>query len=418
MSMITDKIEDDIRVLSPAELLAWAEDNTQVMRLRTFRDVIPGGYMAAMAPLLVDWRSVDTDSAEQDLVLRNVNYGGNPLERITVLHSLHFNTSAVEFAEFILVPPPPETGGRFAPWYHVQLRFVFEAGREAQLLNLAGSDTGTDARIPDLILSWESWRSPDKRFDVVSAMDTAAYGLSLRAYAGPQRFLEDTLHQQNWFSYRLRMPGGRAGVSELLKVALALGDGVARHTISALLQQSEADWLRHAPPGDDDAQTAQQWQFLRERAQYTKVSDDPALRLGSGEKRYQTLVRSCSTLTRYAVLVAAGRLVQRGHSDGVVLDKLPEPVLHEPEPWMGDMAGSSLKGLFLRAPLALRYIISHPETLPNKIPDEFAEAGLVAQQGGKAQLREYSQSGIRPYGAEGINPKTRTGDNGDDAVSL
>jgi len=407
MSVSTNKSEDDIRVLSPAELLAWAEDNTQVMRLRTFLDVVPGGYMAAMAPLLVDWRSVDVDSAEPDVVLRNVNYGGNPLERITVLHSLRFNTNAVEFAELILVPPPRETGGRLAPWYHVQLRFVFEAGREAQLLNLAGSETGADARIPDLILSWESWRSPDKRFDVVSAMDTAAYGLSLRAYAGPQRFLEDSLHRQDWFSYRLRMPGGREGVSELLKVALVLGDGVARHTISGLLQQSESDWLRHAPPGGDEARTAQQWQALRERAQYTKASDDSALQLGSGEKRYQTLVRSCSTLTRYAVLVAASRLIQRGHSDGVVLDKLPDPVLHEPESWMGDMAGSSLKGLFLRAPLALRYVISHPETRPNKIPDELAEAGLVVQQGGKAQLREYSRTGIRPYDAEGINPETR-----------
>jgi hypothetical protein len=46
-------------------------------------------------------------------------------------------------------------------------------------------ETGSDAGIADRILSWESWRSPDKRFDVVSAMDTAIYGLSLRAYAGP-----------------------------------------------------------------------------------------------------------------------------------------------------------------------------------------------------------------------------------------
>jgi len=400
--MIINKIEDDVRVLSPAELLAWAEDNTQVMRLRTFRDVLPGGYMAAMAPLLVDWRSVGTDSAQPDVVLRNVNYGGNPLERVTVLHSLRLDTNAVKFAELVLVPPPRETGGRFAPWYHVQLRFVFEVGGEAQLLNLAGSETGTDARIPDLILSWESWRSPDKRFDVVSAMDTAAYGLSLRAYAGPQRFLEDTLHQQNWFSYRLCLPGGREGLSELLKVALVLGDGVARQTISGLLQQGEADWLRQAPAGDDEARTAQQWQNLRERAQYKKVSDDPALQLGTGEERYQTLVRSCSTLARYAVLVAASRLIQRGHTDGVVLKQLPEPVLHEPEPWMGDMAGTNLKGLFLRAPLALRYILSHPETLPNKIPDELAEAGLVVQQDGKAQVREYSWGGSRPYGAEGV----------------
>ncbi len=400
--MVKNKLEDDVHVLSPAELLAWAEDNTQVMRLRTFRDVLPGGYMAAMAPLLVDWRSVGGDGAEADVVLRNVNYGGNPLERVTVLHSLRLNTDAVKFAELVLVPPPRETGGRFAPWYHVQLRFVFEAGGEARLLNLAASETGTDARIPDLILSWESWRSPDKRFDVVSAMDTAAYGLSLRAYAGPQRFLEDTLHQQNWFSYRLCMPGDREGLSELLKVALALGDGVARHTISGLLQQGEADWFRQAPPGDDDARTLRQWQILRDRAQYTKVSDDPALRLGSGEERYQTLVRSCSTLTRYAVLVAVSRLIQRGYSDGVVLKELPAPVLKEPESWMGDMAGTNLKGLFLRAPLVLRYILSHPETLPNKIPDELAGAGLVARQGDKAQVREYSWSGNRPYDAEGI----------------
>jgi len=59
----TNKSEDDVRVLSPAELLVWAEDNTQVMRLGTFRDVVPGGYMAAMAPLLVDWRSIATPTA-------------------------------------------------------------------------------------------------------------------------------------------------------------------------------------------------------------------------------------------------------------------------------------------------------------------------------------------------------------------
>ncbi len=405
--MSTHQSEDEIHVLSPAELLAWAEDNTQVMRLRTFRDVIPGGYMAAMAPALVDWRSIDTDQPEPEVVLRNVNYGGNPLERVTVLHSLKFNLAAVEFAELILVPPPRETGGRLAPWYHVQLRFVFAAGREAQLLNLAGSDTGTDAGIPDLVLSWESWRSPEERFDVVSAMDTAAYGLSLRAYAGPQRFLEDTLHEQDWFSYRLRLPGGSEGLTELLKVALVLGDGVARHTISALLEQSEEDWLRHAPAGNDDTHTAQQWQTLRERAQYSKAVPDPALHLGP-EQRYQTLVRSCSTLTRYTILVAAGRLVQHGRSDGVLLDELPEPILHEPEPWMDDMASANLKGLFLRAPLALRYIVSHPEALPNRIPDELAAAGLVERRGGKAQQRQYSRNTTRPYGPEGLNPDTRS----------
>ena len=395
-----------IRVLTPAQLLAWAEDNTQVMRLRTFRDVIPGGYMASMAPVLVDWRASRIDSDRPRVVLRNLNYGSNPLERVTVLHGLQFDLDAVESAEVILVPPPRETGGRLAPWYHVQLRFVFEAGREPHLLNLAGSETGADVGIPDLVLSWESWRSPDKPFDVVSAMDSAAYALSLRAYAGPQRFLEDTLHAQDWFSYRLQLPGGREGVVELLKVALALGDGVARHTISALLQQSEEDWLSHAPPGSDDSHTVQQWQALRERAQYSAARQDPAIQLDTREQRYQTLVRSCSTLTRYTILVAASRLVGHGHTGGVVLDKLPAPILHEPEPWMSEMTGDNLKGLFLKAPLAVRYLLRHPETLPNKLPDELAAAGLVEQRDGKPWVRRYSQSDLRPYGPEGINPET------------
>jgi len=90
-----------------------------------------------------------------------------------------------------------------------------------------------------------------------------------------------------------------------------------------------------------------------------------------------------------------------------VLDRLPAPILREPEPWMADMAGANLKGLFLRAPLALRYIAKHPDTLPNSIAAELAEAGLVEQHDGRAQVRRYSHGGTRPYSSEGINPETR-----------
>ena len=34
-------------------------------------------------------------------------------------------------------------------------------------------------------------------------------------------------------------------------------------------------------------------------------------------------------------------------------------------------------------------------------------AGLVEQRDGKARVRRYSQSDLRPYGPEGINPETR-----------
>ena len=148
--------------------------------------------MAAMIPVLVDWRASDPHGEDPYAVLRNVNYGGNPLEKTTILHSVRVPLSGVEFAEFTLVPL--SLGGLRAPAHHGQLRFVFRPGKQPELLRLAVSHTGTDASIPDLVLSWESWHAADERFNLIKGLDTATYGLSLRAYASPQRFLEqDTL---------------------------------------------------------------------------------------------------------------------------------------------------------------------------------------------------------------------------------
>lgn len=391
------------RTLSPSELLSWAEDNTRIMRLRTFRDVLPGGYMAAMAPALVEWRSSRIHSDEPQVILRNLNYGGNPYEKTTTLHSARIDLNAVQFAEFVLVPPPASAGGRAAPWMHAQIRFVFEKNRGPQLLNLADSETGTDANLPDLILSWESWRDPGKGFNVLAAMDEDAYGLSQRAYAGPQRFLEDSLHELEWNGYRLDLPGGKAGLKELLTVALAIGDGVARHTLSGVLRQGETEWLSHAPDGSDAGETGANWKSLRERASFSLAPGDPALNLDTEQSTYQTLVRSCSTLSRYTVLATAHRLVNRGYTDGLALDALPPAHLREAEDWMEDVAQANLKGLFVGAPLALRYILRNPELLPARIPEQFALAGLVASDGRKPRKTVYSRTHNRPYGPDGVN---------------
>ena len=45
------------------------------------------------------------------------------------------------------------------------------------------------------------------------------------------------------------MPNGHAGLVELLKVNLALCDGVARHTASNILKQTEEEWASQAPGG-------------------------------------------------------------------------------------------------------------------------------------------------------------------------
>jgi hypothetical protein len=55
--MTASESKKDIRVLSPRDLIATAESDTGLLRLRTSCDVLPGGYMAAMTPVLVDWKT-------------------------------------------------------------------------------------------------------------------------------------------------------------------------------------------------------------------------------------------------------------------------------------------------------------------------------------------------------------------------
>lgn len=86
------------RTLSPSQILSWVEDDTQIMRLRTDRDVIPYGYMAAALPGLVDWRASDLRDEAATMVLRHVNYGGNPFEQSTVLHSVRVPLDGLERA--------------------------------------------------------------------------------------------------------------------------------------------------------------------------------------------------------------------------------------------------------------------------------------------------------------------------------
>ena len=96
------------RTLTLQQLLKWAEDNRDIMRLRTDRDVLPGGYMAAFAPVLVAWQESELRDNDSHVILRNVNYGGNPVERTTVLQSARVPLDGIEAAEFILVPIEPE----------------------------------------------------------------------------------------------------------------------------------------------------------------------------------------------------------------------------------------------------------------------------------------------------------------------
>ena len=387
------------RVMTPEQLIAWADGSAHATRLRTFRDVIPGGFLAALAPARIDWKTSDPFGDEPFAVIRNINYGGNPFDKTTVLHRARVPLDGIAFVELTLVPST--RGGLRALAHHAQLRFVFKPEKRPVLLSLADSAVGSAARIPDLVLSWETWHESSVRYSGIKGLDAASYKLSMRAYAGPQRFLEDSLRGRDWFSYRLRMPGGEQGNSELLKVVLTLGDGVAKNTLASLLDKGEEEFLESAPPDESGAPSLSDWNKMRELMLENENIDTPLASLSSDQDGYQTLVRSCATLARYAILTATDRLIHRGISEGVSAGAVPKPLMGEPTQWMKNIAHANLKGMFVRAPLALAYILRHPEAIPDKIPIELAEAGLVEKRNGKAWVVKYSHKGVKPYDRSG-----------------
>lgn len=396
-----NKLDTDsqYRILSPSQILSWMEDDTQIMRLRTDRDVIPGEYMAAAIPVLVDWHASNELGDPGSIVLRNVNYGGNPFEKSTMLHSVRVPLDGIENVELTLVPFGE--AGRLGPMQHVQLRFIFESGKQPELLNLAGAETGADPHIPDLVFSWVSWRRPDIDWELRKGMDDddQIYWLSLRAFAGSQIFLEDALEGRDWFSYLLRLPGGKAGLVELFKTTVTLGDGAARDTLARMLSGGEEAWLKHTPGNNAAEQDIHsQWDELLERI---RVSDPQALapvHLPPDQDTYQPLVRSCATMARYSILLTVKRLITNGHDDGVVLDKLPEPLLGNTVEWMKEFAHTGLSRTFLLAPVAVRYIMRHLEVVPPDMPYEFDAAGLLQRRDGKRYKIHYSHKGTTPYG--------------------
>ncbi len=393
------KNRPDTRVLSPAQLISWADGSVNAVRIRTYRDVIPGGFLAALAPARVEWKSSELDGDEPFVIIRNVNYGGNPFDKTTVLHRVRVPLDGIAFVELTLVPST--RGGLRALAHHAQLRFVFKPEYRPVLLSLADPVIGSACHIPDLVLSWETWHESGVRYSGLKGLDAASYKLSMRAYAGPQRFLEDSLHGRDWFSYRVRMPGGEQGYSELLKVVLALGDGVAKDTIAMLLDKGEADILEQAPPDEANAPSASDWQKVRELLLETRQSKDSQLMLSHDQGNYQTLVRSCATLARYSILAATQRLIHRGIAEGMTLKDVPKPLMGEPAQWMEKIAHTNLRGMFFRAPLALAYIIRHPESIPDRIPIDLADAGLMEKRDGKAWVVKYSHKGLKPYDSSG-----------------
>ncbi len=389
--------EPSYRTLSLAQLSELSKPFDKPLKLRGFRDLLPSGHLAARMPVTVDWRRSTFDAEEPMALLQAVNSGGNPLERSVVLNWARIPIDRVAYAEVIMTPLDPAMVSQ-----HGQLRFVFEQGHEPELLTFADPDDQKSARFEDLILSWEVWRFRDDAYTMRRGLDEAN-PLSMRAYVGPQRFLEDTLQNHEWRAFRLKLPGGSRGACELLKVALALGDGVARHAIASMMNEVQEAWKSSGPNGEEpDADLKARWHSLKQTFALEGRPEEAETPLGDAETTYNPLLRSCVQMMRLSILLAVQRLVEQGFSDGIKLDNLPSPTLGSREPWMREAADCDLRGIFARAPLALDFVFHNPHALPVGVLDELDKAGLLAHRNGKRDMVRYFSGENMPYGSDGL----------------
>jgi hypothetical protein len=342
-------------------------------RVRTVRDVLPGGLCAAMTPVFVVWDQ-STFAPGGSITIRNLNHGGNPLSGITVLRTAVLKPELLKSVEYVKVP----LGGHDSI-SHGQLRFVFEPGGIV-LLDSDSAAAGEHDAIDDIVLSWEAWRPPGARYSVLRGLDPTVYHLSMRAYSGVQRFMEDALQQRNWDSYPLALPGGRDGVIELLKVSLTMGDGGGRYVVSDLLKHTGDSWVMGGP-SVNDGDAAGAWRDVKARVDGTPAPSDERLHL-AGRTGYHSALRSCASMALYQIDVAAARLAERGHArpgrrplDLAGIDHVPQ--------WMTDLATTSVAGLFLRGPKMIAYVRRYPTTIPGKIPRQLDAAGLLLRRDGK-----------------------------------
>lgn len=380
----------ELRTLDPLDVVDYTSLSAPTYRVRTTRDVLPGKLSAAMAPAIVVWDESDF-SPGGDIVIRNLNHGGNPVTGVTVLRTATIRPDKLIRAEIVMVP----LGGPDAV-SHGQLRFIFDEGG-AELMGGDPAAVGEPEQLTDIVLSWEAWRAPGVDYNVLTGMDHTTYQLSMRAYSGVQRFLEDALQLREWNSYTLNLPGGTDGLAELLKVSLAMGDGAGRYVMSEMLAKAEGEWAASGPDADHEGgDAAALWHQLGAGLGTAHTGGDERIDM-TGRTGYQSMLRSCATMALYSVNVTTARLIEQGVPHEGIQPTQPPEIEDEPN-WMAEMADTNIAGIFVRGPKMIGFVRANPTTVPGKIPGAMDEAGLLVREGDKAKKRQYTIGDETPWG--------------------
>lgn len=392
------------QVLSPDFLRNWLQTTEGHVRIDTYRDVLPGDWAAYMMPGLVHWHASDLHEDSGRYLLQNVNYGGNIVGGYTDFVTARMAVDAVRKVQFILVPL--DRMGTRGLVDHAMLWFEFEPGHAIRLNPCPGA--ANELTATDFLVSWEAWRPPGYRFNLLEGFDPEAFRLIPRFYIASHRFLEDAVKGRHWNCYELTPPGGETGRSEILQMALTLADSVSRETLSRILADmdhrlgegamTDADIpCDNLSPHQEREAPQEKWAAIAASLKGNRLPDSPLADMPRIYTSYQLLLRSCATMALHTIELAAKRLAAHGYmhdSEARVLENLE---IVKPIPWLESMARSDLKSIVRQAPYAIWWITRHQEVIPTKIPGILERAGLVKTRNGAPVVNSYFSGGRSPY---------------------
>jgi len=394
----------EFRVLPPGFIHDWLQATEGHVRVDTYRDVLPGDWAAYMMPGLVHWHATDLHEDRGRYLVQNVNYGGNIVGGFTDFVTAALAVDAVRKVQLILVPL--DRLGTRGLVDHAMLRFEFEPDHRLRLTPCPGGDKQLEAT--DFLVSWEAWRPPGYRFNLLEGFKPDAFRLIPRFYVAAHRFLEDAVKGRSWNCYDLTPSGGETGRSEILQMALTLADSVSRETLAGILADLDHKLDETAMEGVEipcdnlsphQARTTnrQDWDAIAASLKRNKLPRSPIDDMPHIYTSYQLLLRSCATMALHTIELAAKRLAAHGYmkdSEVAVLENLE---IVKPVPWLEAMGRSGLKSIVRQAPFAIWWITRHQEVIPTKIPGILAKAGLVETRNGAPVVRSYFSGGRSLY---------------------
>jgi len=381
-----------VRVTTVQQLLDWGSASTPVVHVNTATDRLPNDLALTMVPVFVDWARFEAPTTDGLLRVRNVNVAGNPITGHNVLATVDVPLSGITGSEWCLSPPRTESntdglGG------HGQLRFLFDPDERPLALDAQGDSLIGVEYLDDLIVSWEAWRPPRKRWNALEGLDPESYALTLRVYSGAKRFLDDAVRNNPWNCYPLKLPGDRQGAQTLFHTSMLMGDALARRTIRQMIDSGTIA----VSTTTLDEYSSEDLEQAANVFSESELPENPVTALvGQADLSYHLVKRSCVTLSLYTVQVALERIYRN-------LDLGPAPQLKiAPDgmpPWTQELAHADRRELLSLLPGVFLFIARNNYVLPGNAHTTLEDHDLIKRDDDGTPIHYYyHRSTATPWG--------------------